>query len=470
MQNLLDNVDNEKVVFVQNFRDLQKIKNLEDKKLCIIKTDFKDLQKIKKFMGKFTNVKVWLTSSDISRKHILNANINGFDTVIQYPVDLQLVRNYFSGVKTTASFNSLTNKYDFSSAKIMIVDDNPMNIELLVETLQVASFNLSTFLKPLDAIQKIEHEKFDLFLLDIMMPEISGFELADMIKKSKLNSNSPIIFISALSDSESKIKGYDMGTYAYIEKPFDVNVVRSQVINVLKTKFLQNALLDKKEAFFAMVTHDLKSPVNAEITALQLLLDNYSNELNSYQNEILNDILEATKYMKSLVDNILNKYKSDNNKLKINLQKCSLNKIISECIEETKYLYIDKNQIIKYSCPEQNTDIFVDYIEIKRVIHNILSNAYEYAPKNSQIEIDLTSKDEKLIFSVKNTGCSINLKNPNDIFDKFVSLAKQQKKIGTGLGLYVSKKIIEAHGGKIYADCKLNDFTKISFELAKSNS
>lgn len=79
-----------------------------------------------------------------------------------------------------------------------------------------------------------------------MMPDMSGFELAKVIKETELNEDTPIMFISALSDSENKIMGYNIGSCAYIEKPFDINVVRSQIINTLKTKQLQNAMNNKK--------------------------------------------------------------------------------------------------------------------------------------------------------------------------------------------------------------------------------
>jgi len=470
MRCLSDEIENEKVILIESFKDLRNVKNLEEKSLCIIKTDFKNLSKIKNFMQKYPLVKVWLTSEEISRKSILNANLNGFETVVQYPVDLKIIRNFLRKPENDIRVKDSYAISRGNNAKIMIVDDNPMNIELLIETLSSIQLEIRTFIKPIDAIKAIENETFDLFLLDIMMPDISGFDLAKIIKNSKLNATTPIIFISALSDTENKIRGYDLGSYAYIEKPFDIKVVRAQILNVLKTKALQESLLDKKETFFALVTHDLKSPVAAEITALEYLINNYSSKMNPMQSEILGDILEAAKYMKLLVDNVLNKYKFDNGELKIHTQIHSLDSIVIECIEETKYLYCEKNQTIKYSCPYKNTDVNVDYLEIKRVIHNILSNAYEYGTKNTQILINIDRTDKKIVFHVTNEGNGINLKNSNDIFDKFVSNAKEQKKIGTGLGLYVSKKIIEAHGGKIFATSIPSKSTTISFELDSASS
>src|SRR5574344_1105326 len=348
MQCLLSDIENEKVILVEDFKKVKNVHNLDSKKLCIVKTNFKNLTRIKDYFKKYPNLKVWLTSNEISRKNIFTANMNGFENVIQYPVNPQLVRTFLEEKPKEELKQVSTNNLSIEiNAKIMIVDDNPMNVDLLVETLSDPHITLKSFTKPIEALKYIENEVFDLFLLDVMMPDISGFDLAKAIKNSKLNSNSPIIFISALSDPKNKIKGYNLGSFAYIEKPFDINVVRSQVFNVLKTKNLQDALSDKKETFFAMVTHDLKSPVNAEISALEFLLENNNKDMDKFQHEIIGDVLEAAKYMKTLVDNVLNKYRCEKGVMTIKPQRYIFNNIILQCIEETKYIFDDKNQTLK---------------------------------------------------------------------------------------------------------------------------
>lgn len=299
------------------------------------------------------------------------------------------------------------------------------------------------------------------------MPEMSGFDFTEIIKTTKINFDTPIMFISALNDPETKIRGFDLGSCAYIEKPFNVSVVRSQVYNVLKTKCLREALNDRKETFLAMVTHDLKTPVNAEICALEFLLKNNGLELNSVQNEIIKDILGAAKYMKSLVDNILHKYKFDNESLNLNKKHVSLKLLIAECIEETKYLFEERNQQLIFNCSVRNSDAVVDCLEIKRVVHNLLFNAIEYGFKNSKITIELYETKTEYVVGIKNFGHGIDLANPDEVFEKFVTLAKQNKKGGTGLGLYICKRIVEAHGGKICAESKVDDYTKITFTLPK---
>lgn len=470
MQELVSKAENENIIFVEDFRELKGVKNLALKKLCIIKTDFKNINQIKKFCKTHPNLEVWIASDEISRKNILSANSCGVKNVVKYPVDTKLIHNFFRKKDKTGEIKQVsTSNYYLKGLKVMIVDDNQMNIDLLKETLSDMGLELSAFTKPLEAAKIIEYNKYDLFLLDIMMPEMSGFDLAEVIKKTKLNSDTPIMFISALNDPENKIRGFDLGSYAYIEKPFNINVVRSQIYNALKINCLREALNDRKETFLAMVTHDLKTPVNAEICALELLLKNNGLELNEMQHEIIKDILGAAKYMKNLVDNILHKYKFDNENLKLNKKQASLKVLIAECIEETKYLFEEKHQQLMFNCSSRNSETMVDCIEIKRVIQNLLFNSVEYAYKNSKITIELYETKTDFVFSIKNFSHGIDLANPNDVFEKFVTLAEQNKRAGTGLGLYICKKIIEAHGGNIYAESKVDDYTKITFTLPKMN-
>ena len=468
MQELINNnIENENLIFVESLKDLQNTNGLSRKKLCIAKTDFKDLYLIKRINKKYPNLEIWLTSPEISRKNILLANSNGVKNVIQYPVDAKLIQTYFQKQnKNKVTIHEIPNYTSLKGLKVMVVDDNQMNVDLLVETLSVLDISITTFLKPIEASRAAVNEKFDLFLLDIMMPEMSGFELANIIKHSKINSDTPIMFISALSDAENKIMGYNIGSCAYIEKPFEVSVVRSQIYNMLKTKSLSDALNDKKETFLQMVTHDLKTPIYAEICALELLGKN-NEKLNGQQKEIISDILSAAKYMKNLVENITQKYKVENENLVLQKTKCSLKEIVVSCIEDTKYLFEEKGMIYILNCSARNLFASMDELEIKRVVHNLIINTIEHGISKSKVIMDIKENGKFLIFSITNFGVGLEITNPDDIFLKYVTYAKKHKKLGSGLGLYIAKKIIDAHGGKIKVESETNNYVKFTFSLPR---
>lgn len=457
----------QKFLFVE---DISTVKGLASNiELCIINSEFKktELKAISKIKTASPDVDFWICSNKFSREHILMANEIGIKTVVSAPVDKKMIEDFFKK-KNAYCEKELTNNYDYSSisnAKIMIVDDNLMNVELLEEILSSFNVNISSYLKPKEAAQIILHEKFDLFLLDVMMPEMSGFELATKIKECPHNQNSPIIFISALSDSNNKMKGYNLGSFAYIEKPFDVDMIKKQIYNILKTQKAQEIISADKEQFLATVAHDLKTPIKAGITALNMLLNEKLGQLEDDQHEIIEDILYSTNFMKDMVENILCKNKIENNQINLSKQVYSVRELVENCIELTKYLLHAKKQKIKVECKVENSLIPFDYLEMKRALHNIISNASQYSPEGGEIIINIYQKENSIAISIQDFGVGIDLANKEDIFQQHISFAKKYKTVGSGLGLYITKKIIEAHGGNVVVESKIGFGTKITVFL-----
>jgi signal transduction histidine kinase len=209
--------------------------------------------------------------------------------------------------------------------------------------------------------------------------------------------------------------------------------------------------------FLAMVVHDLKSPISAEILALNQLLQ---VEDPDKRNELICDILGAASYMKNLVDNILGKYKLETGIMTLHKDDFCLKSLVNECINETKYMFDCKTVV--FNCKVRDAKVNADYFEIKRVLHNLLVNACEHARKNTKIEIKLHKKRRNLVLSIKNYGHGID--NPDEIFNRNFTAGKRT---GTGLGLYISKHIIEVHGGTISAESR-GKWVKVAFTLAAS--
>ncbi|MCM1009871.1 MAG: hybrid sensor histidine kinase/response regulator [Fusobacterium sp.] len=466
MNNLINKIDNDKIIYIENIGNFNTNQLTANKQLCIIKTNFKDLPQIKSFAKAYQNLDIWLTSENITRKNIFSANNCGIKNVLPYPIQLEVLLEYFKAKPKKDKPEPVFNEDFLKNKRILILDDNILNIELLEETLKPLNLEVHSFLKPQDAIESTRHIKYDLLLLDIMIPEISGFDTAEIIQASTPNQNTPIIFISALSDAENKIRGYNLGSIAYIEKPFNISVVQSQIYNILKSKSLQDALEDTKETFLAMVTHDLKTPINAEICALELLLKNKSAD--SFEHEIICDMLSASKYMKNLVENLLLKYKSENNEIVLQREHYQIENIIRKCIEEIHYLTQDKEQKISFKNKTKDNTALVDYIEIKRTINNLLTNANQYSVPKSTISIELKEDAHNFIVEIINKSDKERSKNlKEDIFEKFVQCNKSSKTINTGLGLYICKKIVQLHGGEIHYEPLSANRNKFWFSLPK---
>ena len=198
---------------------------------------------IKKLINNCPKTEFWLATSTMKREIILLANNLGFKNILTPPINEDVIKDYFNkNCAETLSPPTSKNFEPLIGSKIMIVDDNIMNIQLLEEVLKGLEIHLDTFTKPQITLDKINTEEYDLFLLDILMPDMSGFELASFIKQSKLNKSKPIVFMSALGDKEYKITGFESGASHYIEKPYDIKLVRHQIYNILREEYEKKQL------------------------------------------------------------------------------------------------------------------------------------------------------------------------------------------------------------------------------------
>jgi len=217
------------------------------------------------------------------------------------------------------------------------------------------------------------------------------------------------------------------------------------------------------ETYFAMAVHDLKTPINAQILATEYLLKNL--HLSGDLNELINDILGSAKYLKTLVDNMLTKYQIDMDRQNLCITPNLVSEVIEDAVVGVKFLTDEKNiELIILNKIKTDVQMF-DYIEMKRVLTNLLSNAVDFTKERIILKITETKKYVR--FSVADFGNGINLDNKNDIFNRDLTLSKSQKRLGTGLGLFISKQIVEAHRGKICVKSKLNKGSVISFILPK---
>lgn len=282
----------------------------------------------------------------------------------------------------------------------------------------------------------------------------------DCQKTTKLS----VILVSANNKPNHFIHAYKQGVDLYIAKPFNNNIFIATVTHIMNLKISYHKDLESKENFLAMVTHDLKTPVNASISAFNLLLSNQI-ESETDKKEIMLQIYAAVKYSKNMIDNILSKSKLEKNRLEIYRTPFCLKLHVEDCIRQLDFLSNEKYQKFVVHSNIENVPVFADEIEIKRVLTNLINNAIEYAPQHSVIDISINQNKEFTNFSITNSGPGIALQNPNDIFEKYISYAKKYKRIGSGLGLYIAKQIITAHGGTIKAESQLNAYTTLSFSL-----
>lgn len=226
-------------------------------------------------------------------------------------------------------------------------------------------------------------------------------------------------------------------------------------------------LQKQRETFVASIGHDLKNPTIAQIRSLELLLKGCFGRLNSEQNELLEMLLDSCRYMNGMLSSLLATYRNYDGAVKLKFSEFSLSDLVEECVSEMLYVAKDKEvniKIFKTSFSEKGL-VFADRVQIKRVIMNLLSNGIKYAYKNTDLNLSVTSDKYKVGFEFENKSPYIPKEKQNAIFAQYVSYASAHNELGIGLGLYASKKIVEAHGGTIYVKSFVHNKNIFGFKL-----
>lgn len=417
---------------------------------CILKIDFEDEEQFRmarKFIEKNKHIKFLAYLENMNKVTLNLAYQSGCH---KFCYDLESLKNLIIGDSLPRKAYKKSAFSKFKGAKILLVDDIQINLDVLKDILSPFCFEIHSYTSAKSALDKTNTTKFDLIFLDISMPEINGFDFAAKIKKSKLNAATGVVFVTGNDEIQSAIRGYSLGSVAYIKKPLDIETLRAQVYGILETKALQNEIIEEKENFIQMLTHDLKTPINAQLGAVKLLLNGCFGSVNDKQKEILTEILASNNYMLTMVRNVLAKYKYRNIAIELVKSKRKINNDIMEIINNFRFMLDKKGLNISVG---GDLDIVIDYdeVELRRVLNNLISNAIEHCAENTIIEIVVRKDRNYLRVSVANRGCGIPDEDLSIIFDKYTTKARKYRKVGFGLGLYICKEIIEAHGGKIGA-------------------
>ncbi len=233
----------------------------------------------------------------------------------------------------------------------------------------------------------------------------------------------------------------------------------SKKINVLKE------IEELKEDFVATLTHDLKVPILAEKNMLNFLLDKRFGELNEKQTEALLHLKNSNKELVELVEIILETYKLNETKIELNLEETNVNSLIEETIEEMKPIADTDSIQIKY-WTEFDRKIKLDKFYMKRVLKNLILNAISFSNPSSTVDVALCNDDKNIYIKITNYGKGIKKEELKHVFDKYYTTAKKFRKVGTGLGLYLSNKIIQAHKGRIFIESQDHEYTTFIIELA----
>jgi len=369
---------------------------------------------------------------------------------------------------------SWMNSNSAEASVILLVDNNATNLSILVQSLSEAGYKVRVAQDGESAIAQIPYAKPDLILLDVMMPGIDGFETCRRLKAVPETQAIPVIFMTALSDVFDKVKGFQVGAVDYITKPFEIEEVLVRVDTHLAIQKLQNQLqiqteqlqaeiCDRQKAqeavqiFLNAVSHDLRNPVTGGLMVLKSLQKEADKNEGSVavSRSILQRMIQSHDRQLALINSLLETHANEMSGIRLERQAVDLFTLVSQlAIEWQPMLEQDESVLQNHVSPDLPL-VNADSNQLWRVYENLIANALKHNPP--RVTLTLTAQIEQVPQStssmmrcvVQDNGVGIPPEQSSSIFELYQRGEQARRTVGLGLGLYLCRQIILAHGGQI---------------------
>lgn len=349
-------------------------------------------------------------------------------------------------------------------ATILMVDDNPTNLNVLMDTLKGNGFRLLAAKNGEEAVKRAQTTLPDLVLLDVLMPVMDGFDTIVELKKIDKTNEIPVIFMTALSDTVDKVKGFQLGAVDYITKPFQADEVLARVKSHLTIQHLKNELKKKnqdlqeaiekekelnrmKTGLVYLASHELRKP----LTVFSLFLDSIQKFINESKEHIQSQekAKSSIQQMANLLDDILIATRSESGKLTFEPDLCDLKMVSQQLVSTISTIYGEDSSPILFDYHQSTDYLFLDRKLIQIILSNLLSNAVKYSPNKNPIQVKVSADPDYVTIVIKDEGIGISQEDQKKLFQSFQRGENVGLIQGTGLGLAIVKECVSIHQGKI---------------------
>ena len=385
---------------------------------------------------------------------------------------------------------------DISGSSILIVDDTPVNLQLMSSVLKQKGYKLYMTNSGENALKFLEETLPDLILLDVMMPGLSGFEVCRIIKQQEKFKNIPVIFLTAKNEVEDIIEGFEAGAVDYIIKPFYAKEVFVRISTHLQLKHAREMLQDKndkleelnqslteskqiiekdarelkklndeKNKFFSIIAHDLRGPFGGLMGITDILYAQLDQTPDEQIHELIQLLQQSSNQVFNLLNNLLEWSRLQMDAVVFDPVSFNLKPAICDSIKLLQERAQNKAIVIENKTNE-SIEILADINMFNTVIRNLISNAIKFTPRNGLITVGSATADDKMIevFVIDSgIGMSDGLMKKLFSLDQKVSRPGTENEASNGLGLILCKDLVEKHGGKIWVESEEGKGTTFRF-------
>ena len=352
-----------------------------------------------------------------------------------------------------------------TNPKILVVDDEELNRSLMEAMLLPLGYEVIFAKDGVEALEVVKESSPDVILLDIMMPKMDGYEVARRLKEDEATKIIPIVMVTALKEVGDRVKALEAGATDFLTKPVDRTEVRARVSSLVQVKAYQEELNRSNkelEQFAYVVSHDLREPLRMVTSFAQSLEKRYKEKLDKTADEYINFIVDGAARMQRLIDDIL-LYSRVSTRAKpfepVEMENILMTVLsnLSVAIDEAKA------DITSDLLPAINADTS----QMGQVLQNLIANAIKFSKPGERPAVHISARKEnkEWVFSVKDNGIGIDPELFGRLFVLFQRLHTQDQYPGTGIGLAVTKKIVERHGGRIWIDSKPGEGATFFFSI-----
>lgn len=376
-------------------------------------------------------------------------------------------------------------------AKLLIVDDLPENLLALEALIKREDREVHKALSADQALSLLLQHEFALAILDVQMPGMNGFELAELMRGTEKTKNIPIVFVSAAGrEMNYAFKGYESGAVDFLHKPLDIHAVKSKV-NVFvdlyrqrsaiklqvealeRSRREQQALLEQLQAtqgeleqavrmrddFMSIVAHELRTPLNGliletQLRKMHLARDNAAAFTLDKMQAMVDRDERQIKSLIRLIEDMLDVSRIRTGKLSIRTSRFDLVKLVGDLLHNFAAQVEAAEASVSFT-GDLSVEGDWDEFRIEQVVSNLLTNALRYGGK-SLVEVRVYARDEQAFIEVQDRGIGISEENQQRIFQQFERVSAKTVVAGLGLGLFISEQIVVAHGGSISVESAIN--------------
>ncbi len=388
--------------------------------------------------------------------------------------------------------------------KLLIVDDLPENLLALEASIRDDGYSIHQASSGEEALALLLEHEFALAILDVQMPGMNGFELAELIRGMARTKHLPIVFVSAAGkELDYAFKGYENGAVDFLYKPLDAYAVKSkvqvfvdlfrqrtelrrQLVALEESRRLQQALVaelqtaqvDLKRAvqmrdeFMSMVVHELRTPLSVlamevRVRQHQVAADNQAFFATPNLTKMFERDQRQVRSLTRLIDDMLDVSQIQHGKLSIRRGRCDLTGMLRRVVAEVQATRSDVQITLAADCAEISGEW--DEFRLEQVVVNLLTNALRYGG-GKPVSVDLQQLPGAAAIRVSDHGVGIAPEDRGRVFEQFVRVGDRMRTPGLGLGLYITKQLVEAHGGTISVDSTLGEGSTFTVALPTSGA